>query len=302
MRTRAQVALVSLALSASIPVLAQNPRGPSFEVASVRLSSAPGTRSSQRMADTRVDFLNVSVLSLLLTAFGIQPYQLFAPDWVGDVRLDIQATMPAGSTRREVPEMLQRLLAERMGLVTARETRPVEGYELVVGKGGPRMREVEARNDLAAKIAPDAILSPAASERTDTVADTPDGQVRTLRRDMGTITITDRTRYHLRVNVERRTQTLTATRMTMTELAAAMAKNMSEPVVDKTGLTGIYEFTLELPLAAATVRRAAGIGVGVQSMGSESRAVQSVGLSLERRRTPIDVVVVQKIERAPTEN
>ena len=47
-----------------------------------------------------------------------------------DVRVDIQATMPPGATVAQVPEMLQRLLAERFGMVVHRETRQVDGYEL----------------------------------------------------------------------------------------------------------------------------------------------------------------------------
>jgi len=49
---------------------------------------------------------------------------------VTDVRVDIQATMPTGATVAQVPEMLQRLLAERFGMVVHRETRQVDGYEL----------------------------------------------------------------------------------------------------------------------------------------------------------------------------
>lgn len=72
-------------------------------MASVRLS-APTTRWSQRITDTRVDLIKTDLRQLLWLAFEIEPLcchdRLTAPDWLPSVAVDIQATIPAGGTRR----------------------------------------------------------------------------------------------------------------------------------------------------------------------------------------------------------
>ena len=109
--------------------------------------------------------------------------------------------------------------------------------------------------------------------------------------------------------------TINATRMTMTELAPLLWETMDAPVVDKTGLTAVYQFTIELPndagaavLAAgaaafrATQGGSAGVEAGDRRLGIPAKALEGLGLKLERRRVPIEVVVVDKISRTPTEN
>jgi uncharacterized protein (TIGR03435 family) len=74
---------------------------------------------------------------------------------------------------------------------------------------------------------------------------------------------------------------------------------------------GGYEFRIELPPDAAVIRRMLSTGTSTTVAGtplteptgvSASDALEKVGLQLERRRTPIDVIVIDKLERTPTEN
>src|SRR5688500_6765436 len=104
-------ALVSLALTAQV-IVAQPP---AFELASVRLAPGPGP-TSQRMTDSRVDLNLISLRALLLLAFRAKGYELVGPDWLAEIRVSIQATLPTGATRQQIPEMLQRLLAQRFNL------------------------------------------------------------------------------------------------------------------------------------------------------------------------------------------
>lgn len=266
------------------------------------------------MSDTRVDLVNMPVRTLLLLAFRAKAYELVGPGWLAETRVSIQATMPPGATRQQVPEMLQRLLAERFGLVVHREPRPMDVYELVVGPGGHTMREVEAIDELdktfpASKFA-DQLGT--AADSSDTVRDTPDGPVRTVREDyMATTTLTARTMYKVtEMNLDslsRRSHRLDATRMTMAELVALLTGNIDQPVLDRTGLRGTYGFSVELPLDArlreSLARSPLGAAAALElSNSSAAKAVESLGLRLERRRAPIDVVVVDSIDRAPTEN
>jgi uncharacterized protein (TIGR03435 family) len=105
--------------------------------------------------------------------------------------------------------------------------------------------------------------------------------------------------------------TLNATRMTMAELAPSLWETMDAPVVDKTGLTGVYQFTLTLPRGAMGERLSRELMQRLRGNPSSSaptvgvsdvKAIESLGLRLERRRVPLEVVVVDKISRTPTEN
>ena len=307
MRTgRAGFAVLCFLCAASVAAFAQAPTKPAFEAASIK-PTAPGTRQSRRVTATRIDFVNTDLRSLLLTAFRLQPYQLSAPQWLNTAMFDIHATYPADVAPRLMPEMLQTLLVERFGLVSHIEPRPVDLYELVVGKNGITMREVEVVDDLDKTFPREA---PASITNADVTWETPEGPVRSMFVPFGTRTITARTMYE-KTTTDRRTTKIDATRMTMAELATALTSNVDRPVLDKTGLTGVYQFTIELPPDATAVRMLRSIGISSTVQGtplseptgvSVFKAVEGLGLKLEERRVPIPVLVVDRIERSPIEN
>ena len=275
---------------------AQTQREPRFEVAIVRLSDKT-SGVTQRVTDTRLDFTNVTLRSGLLFAYGVPDYRLVGPDWLNQVRVDILATIPAGASRQLVPEMLRQLLAERFGVVTHRESRLTNGFELVRDKKPITMREVAPLDEF------DKASSQALA---DTVMDTPDGLVRRLVGKSGVTRITNRSMYSLSgvVRPGEMIQILDATRMTMAELAALLTTNTGLPVVDRTGLAGVYQFRIEIPLnarALALERRAGFLSSDPPSV-SAFKAIESLGLKLESRSLSIDTVVVDKIERVPKEH
>ena len=99
---------------------AQSPPRLEFEVASIRPSSAPG-QDRAATAGVHIDGAQVrcvllSIKDYIGTAYKTRFAQIVAPDWIGSERFDIVATLPAGATPAQVPEMLQSLLAERFGL------------------------------------------------------------------------------------------------------------------------------------------------------------------------------------------
>jgi len=300
-------ALLFLTLAARL-VAAQ---APGFDVASVRLAPGPGI-TSQRMTDSRVDLSLINLRALLLLAFRAKGYELTGPDWLAETRVSVQATLPAGATRQQIPEMLQRLIAERFHLMVHREPRPMDVYELVVAPGGHKMREVEAADELDKKFPPNKVAEQFGNaDKVDTVQDTPEGPVRTVTGDdLGRTMITQRTMYKLTLNMDRlsrRTQSLDATRMTMAELAKVLTDVTGQPVLDKTDLRGTYQFgDVELPLDARVLgaaREAFASRGGIEvPYVSESKSVESLGLRLERRRSTIDLIVVDSIDRAPTDN
>ena len=314
MRRQFVALLISgIALCGSVRSPAQSKARLAFEVASVRAYMDSGFRNQVRITESRVDLIRAP-WALLLDAFRHKnTYRLVVPEWVTEVGqyFEIHATMPPGATVQQVPEMLQTLLEDRFGLVTHRELRPMDGFELAVSEGGVRMREVEAVDELKAELSPDQSV---ARPPSDTVRETPDGPVRMIQVFPGGFRrITSRTNYERRTLPERRGAILTATRMTMAELVTELESNVDRPIVDRTGLTGLYQFTLQLPYNAVFIRMdamASGLlGRPVGSAGAEPVAGVSVfkelerlGLKLEKGHVPVEMIVVDKISRTPTEN
>src|SRR5688500_13591562 len=267
-------------------VRAQIEQARTFEVASVRLASYEAGTSV--VTDSRVDFRGFRLLNLLWMAFRIEPLccadRLIAPNWLRDVTVDIQATIPAGGTRQQVPEMLQALLIQRFGLRTHVEARPTHGYELVVGKEGIRMKEVQAVNELE-KVFPPGLSVPSVRN---SVLETVDGPVRIMRLPLGQRTITERTMYD-RTSKQRGIFQYDAALMTMSESASILTLHTGRPVVDRTTLTGVYNFSIELPtppfavqgLAAAGITTAVdGTPINQPSGASAVKAVEQLGLKL----------------------
>ena len=107
-------------------------------------------------------------------------------------------------------------------------------------------------------------------------------------------------------------------KMTMPAFAEMLTRLVDRPVIDMTELKGNYQIVLDLSMdTLMNVARAAGMGIPAlgargepsrpsdasdPSGGSVFASVQQLGLKLESRRAPIDFIVVDQLERMPTEN
>jgi uncharacterized protein (TIGR03435 family) len=80
-----------------------------------------------------------SLRELIRQAYEVKDYQIVAPGWMAEEKYQIAATMPEGTNRTQVPEMLRTLLAQRFHLKLHRETRDLPVYALVAAKGGPHL-------------------------------------------------------------------------------------------------------------------------------------------------------------------
>ena len=265
-----------------------------FEVASIRHIEftdqvrdevLSGTRRPRMLVtDTRVSITYMSLAEILRYAFRVQPWALSGPDWLDEMRFDIQATIPSGARTDQAPEMLQSLLAQRFGLVTRRVPREVSGQALIARETDARVREMTA-----------AELAEMARQR-----ETAKFDPRTIRTDSSTLTFTPMPDGQMIQAVVKG--------MSMTDLARELVVAVGRPVVDRTGLNGRYEFTLELPLAGLQqLTGAAGPAAGASDPGGMSsifssmvEAVQRLGLRLESARVPVDVLVIEKMSRTAT--
>ena len=101
----------------------------------------------------------------------------------------------------------------------------------------------------------------------------------------------------------------------MTVLADTLTRFVDRPVVDATELKGTYDFTLEFSpedFRAMMIRSAITAGVvlppGVERLADGASgdslftAIQTLGLKLESRKAPLDALVIDQIQKAPTEN
>src|SRR5690349_2234917 len=86
---------------------------PEFEVASIRPSAPPGAARIDigvHVDGARVSCTYLSLKDYIGMAYRVKHYQIQGPDWIASERFDIAATLPSGSTRAQVGEMVQALL------------------------------------------------------------------------------------------------------------------------------------------------------------------------------------------------
>jgi uncharacterized protein (TIGR03435 family) len=251
-----------------------------FDVASIKRTPAdtgPGADFSAQPGG-RLHIRNNAVTNLITNAYGIPFYAVLGgPDWMrpdSGVRYDIEAKAEGEPARAEMMLMLQTLLAERFQLRTHRETRELPAYVLTVARGGARL--APSKDGGCVDRSP-------AIRNTLPASETRPGCGNNLLTSRGA----------------RPGHTMwTATRIAMTQVAGGLANLFRRPVVDRTGLTGVFDIQLELPpLQPATADGGASDpGVSVFTVLQEQ-----LGLRVEEGRGPVEVLVVDRVER-PTEN
>ena len=106
----------------------------------------------------------------------------------------------------------------------------------------------------------------------------------------------------------------------MAALAQTLTPMLDRPVVDHTELKGAFTIALDLSLQdLMQVARASGAGAGLPPMvapaglapgitasdpsgGSIFMSVQQLGLRLEKVKAPMETIVVDSVEKNPTDN
>jgi len=269
----------------------------------------------------RVDIGMFSLSDLIRTAYRIKPYQLSAPDWLSAQRWDVQAKIPEGASTEQVPEMLQALLAERFQLTIHRSTAEQSVYALVVAKNGPKLKEAVPDPAPAAPDAPPAASSEP-SGRGPIVIGSGENQMRVTQNPGGRgATVTNAKFGQMKVSMgDSGAMRLEFSKMKMADLADMLSPFADRPVLDMTELKGTYQVALDLSMEdMMKVARSAGMGMmmgpGPRADASRSpadaastpsssvfTAVQQLGLKLDTRKAPVETIVVDHLEKTPTEN
>lgn len=238
----------------------------------------PGERLS--VDGSRVDIRFMSLYRLMLTAYRIQPYQLSGPDWMrNSQRFDIMAKIPDGVSKDEVPEMLQALLAERFKLSIHRENKEQPVYALVVGKNGPKLKQSAADADALLPNTPGGrgLYTPQGEARIDANGDlvVTGGPFGPMRGDR-------------------------LLKVSMKGLAELLSgQHLDRPVIDMTGLKGDYQIAWEGPAPLPP----GSVGFVPFDLGEAIiAATEKAGLKLEKSKAPIEMIVVDHLEKMPSEN
>lgn len=252
-----------------------------FEVASIK----PGDPNSHQVRfmiapGGRFECSNVTLKLLIQQAYGVRDFQIVgAPGWVSSERFNVSAKAEDGAKtdKEHLQAMLQSLLEDRFHLTIHRETKELPVYALVVGKNGPKFHEAAPPTG-----APD--TEGPATDGKSAPPRTPKGMMRFGRGE------------------------ITAQSMDLGAFANQLAQALGRPVIDKTGLTGRYDFDLHwTPDESQSV----GMGpAGPDSPPPSSDATgpsiftalqEQLGLKVESSKGPVEIIVIERVER-PTEN
>ena len=283
---------------------------PAFEVASVKVSAPLPNgvmmfRFGGLPASTdpgRVDYQGVTLKNLVARAYGVKDYQVEGPQWLDGEHYDVIATIPEGADKSQVGPRLQRLLAERFNLTLHHESKPMAVYTLSVAKGGPKLKEIDPDKLPPPPVPGSAPIPPPVPGGAASRGPLPAGAMRI---EMG---INAR---HLRGNGN------------LTRICSMLSNLMDRPVTDLTDLKGTYEFDLSWAPDENERMGKAGMMMMQSSAGPQpsngggqpapesagdplptlAQALQTnYGLKLEARKNPVDILVIDRAEKVPTEN
>lgn len=258
-----------------------------FEAATVKLMvpnaqggfAVPHTTGGPGTADPgRIAWVNYDLQYLVLTAFDRMPYQLSAPDWFGSTRVVIEASIPKGAARQQVNQMLRNLLVNRFGVEFHEETKDVARYDLVLVGKGPKLRASRKPED--DKTNP---LSQADGFNVYRLLQEKDGFVRV---PLGLPPAYPGTALPMPTGPG-----AAGGNQPITALASFLSARLGRPVIDKTGLTGNWDYNLEFSSG------------GEDGPPDLITAVQEqLGLKLESRKGPLSMLIIDHAEKAPIGN
>jgi uncharacterized protein (TIGR03435 family) len=123
--------LLVAALVLALPVTAGAQAA--FEVASIR-PSEPRTSATYKYTPTGLFYTGATLGDCILAAYQISGFELSAPEWIRGQKFDITARAPRPSTKLQLMQMLQALLAERFGLTVHREPKVMKALVVTARK------------------------------------------------------------------------------------------------------------------------------------------------------------------------
>jgi uncharacterized protein (TIGR03435 family) len=249
--------LIFLAASTSLAIGHSPTSATSFDVASVRASQhivGPDYNNQLTYAPTGITARNATMKRLVADAYHLQMDQVFGPNWLDQNEYDIDAKATGVGTKEQLALMLRSLLAERFHLTEHTEMREMRVYELLVDKSGSKIHPIQDGEPI-----------PAAAG------------------------------FHFHGDL-RQFADLLAVQLSIpasdSPSAPARASTSRIPVVDKTGMPGTFDFSVDIHPE-----------LGTDMFASWQRALHDqLGLRIESRKEDVAVLVVDQASKIPTEN
>ncbi|MGH9240182.1 MAG: TIGR03435 family protein [Vicinamibacterales bacterium] len=281
------VVLVIIAAAAVAQAQVPAPAPLAFDVASIRPTppNPPVTTIGAPLPGGRWSPRNVTVLMIVSRAYpdyALRGMIVGGPDWVAERHFDIDARAAGTPTPAQYTQMIRQLLVDRFKLKTHTEPRPLDVYSLVLartdGRLGPGLRP--ASPECTAEL-------DAARERE-----------RAWLAGSGVLpTAEPPPPCNARVSGNNGMMRISGGR-SMNELAGELRSWTGLKVVDRTGLRGDYEAELEFDRRATS---SVALNPDSSKPSIFTAVQEQLGLKLERRREPVDVLVIDAIEM-PSEN
>jgi uncharacterized protein (TIGR03435 family) len=254
---RALCLLISLALPGALTLGQTAMYAQSFDVASVKPSQhtvGPDYNNQLTYSPDGFTARNVTLKRLIAETYNLQLSQVSGPNWLDQNEYDIDARAGGVGTREQMAPMLRTLLASRFNLVEHNEVPEMRMYQLVVGKSGPKIHALK------------------------------DGE-----------TPATQPGFHFHGDM-RQFADLLALQLSIPAPTSpnepVRAGGPQIPVVDKTGLAGIFDFSVE----------------GRPEWGTDMYTAwqrtlrDQLGLGLESRKGYLSILVVDSASKIPTEN
>jgi uncharacterized protein (TIGR03435 family) len=252
-----------------------------FEAASIKPHKSSGAVEMSRLLFTPYGFsaTNVTLQTLIRDVYQVQASQIAgAPNWLNSETYDVEARMDKSVAEelrkvdpmQSLPErqrMLQALLADRCKLTLHRETKDLPVYALAIAENGPKLQEAKPGDTYA-----NGIKGPNGHP----------GGPGNIRMGRGT---------------------LTGQALSMADFVRVLSDQLGRPVLDKTGLTGKYDLTLQWTPDDSQLPGLKQAEPQPPPSGSSIfTAIQAqLGLELESQDSPVETLVIDHVEK-PSEN
>jgi uncharacterized protein (TIGR03435 family) len=230
---------------------------PAFDVASVKPSQhsvGPDYNNQLTYTQMGISARNVTLKRLLAEAYHLQMNQVLGPNWLDQNEYDVDAKAAGAATKEQTALMLQSFVSERFNVKQHSEMREMRVYELVVDKSGSKIHPMTGEETASAHAG-----------------------------------------FHFHGDLRQFADLLAV------QLSIPASNNPSEParastsqipVVDKTGMPGIFDFSVDMHPE-----------LGTDMFASWQRALQDqLGLKIEGRKGNLTVLVVDQAARIPTAN
>lgn len=243
------------------------------------------------MDGSQVRISSLTMQDYVAMAYRVRQYQVTGPDWINSTRFDLNAKLPEGGKSDQIPEMLQSVLADRFQMKLHHDKKELPVYAITMGK--PPLKLKELPPDASGASAPSAGVNIAGQ-----------GSAAGVSVDLGNGS------YYTFANNK-----FEIKKVDLDTVARILERYADRPILNLTDLKGAYDLSFNVTdddYRILLIR--AGLNSGVvlppqalrlldnNSSSPLFDAMEQVGLKLDGRKAPLDLLVIDQMLKTPTEN